>query len=475
MKKILFALVALLTIFFSSCSNDEIEISTVGKLQDLTINIPTQNVYDNFNISEDFKNNYLSGSYNIGLYSFIYNNNGDLVASDSLYTQTFGKVSQTFKKLLEGDYTIITVEMLVNADNNFESDSWVLIGKDKLETLEIMNKNYRAYWQSAVGVATQKITISKNANSNIDLVPKGIGSIIDTYITNFDKSDYKYMALCTKDQPVGRYLAPSYTGDARFHYTKYNESNTWSPRGFVIDNEVKNCYIPSIYLLEEGEIKYCFGAKIPEKDGSFGRNFYKYGESSFTINDGKTYYGGFHYVGGINQTCEAKLFNSINEFNSWYKKVSIILDAEPYLTWGANASTIENYMLNCGMLFNEDGINTEQGLYWSSYDNPNKTLYYEYRFNTDKTNLQSVLMSYSSEAYSMEDVLKTLRTKYTDYGYDEELGGYLLGANETILLVFKNDSGFGVLYVPNTSSNARKTTRSIKNTSFINLLKKVNK
>lgn len=64
MKKILFALVALLTIFFSSCSNDEIEISTVGKLQDLTINIPTQNVYDNFNISEDFKNNYLSGSYN---------------------------------------------------------------------------------------------------------------------------------------------------------------------------------------------------------------------------------------------------------------------------------------------------------------------------------------------------------------------------------------------------------------------------
>lgn len=75
----------------------------------------------------------------------------------------------------------------------------------------------------------------------------------------------------------------------------------------------------------------------------------------------------------------------------------------------------------------------------------------------------------------MEDVLKTLRTKYTDYGYDEDLGGYLLGANETILLVFTNDSGFGVLYVPNTSSNARNMTRSSKNTSFINLLKKVNK
>ena len=59
MKKILFALVALLTIFFSSCSNDEIQISTTLRDYKLTYNISTQGVYDEFGITNSLKEKFI--------------------------------------------------------------------------------------------------------------------------------------------------------------------------------------------------------------------------------------------------------------------------------------------------------------------------------------------------------------------------------------------------------------------------------
>ena len=102
MKKILYSLIAVLAMVMSSCSNDDIEIIKTGGV---TFNVSTQGVYDDFEVSDDFKNRFLSGSYNVGVYTFIYDETGNLAASDSVYTQTFGNIPQTFTSLKTGNYT----------------------------------------------------------------------------------------------------------------------------------------------------------------------------------------------------------------------------------------------------------------------------------------------------------------------------------------------------------------------------------
>ena len=59
MKKILYSLIAVLAMVMSSCSNDDIEIIKTGGV---TFNVSTQGVYDDFEVSDDFKNRFLSGS-----------------------------------------------------------------------------------------------------------------------------------------------------------------------------------------------------------------------------------------------------------------------------------------------------------------------------------------------------------------------------------------------------------------------------
>lgn len=459
MKKILYFLFAFFAMFISSCTNDDIEIIKTGRL---TLNVSTQGVYDDFGVSADAKSYLLSKSYSIGLYTFVYDKEGNLAVSDSIYTKTFGAVSIDTPSLTEGKYTIVTLEMFVDTSQNYESDSWVIVGKNKLETLEIINKNYVAYWYSAVGLAVSQIEIG-DTDKAINVVPKGIGVLIDTRMTNFDNSDFKYVAFLTKDQPRGRFLSPSYIGDARFHYLKYNEENTWSTRGCEYDDHYEALSSKErtrIYLLEEGNLKYCFGAKKLDETGKFPTSFYDFpkGGSTFSVKDGGTYYGGFHYV--QNNNCTACLVNTEDEYLAWYKQLTV-QDAKPYLIWGASATTVNSYMQKNGMIFMQDGTDQDKTLYYISYDNPKETLNYEYRFDTSKTNLNNLLMTYSSSAYSFDDVLKSLKNELTYKGYDESLGGYYFESSKTLALMIKEDKTFKVLYVANTVSNSKAIKRIV--------------
>lgn len=448
--------------FVSSCENDDIEVTSFGS--NVTFTISTQSVYDDFNISEQFKSRFLSDAYNIGVYTFMYDASGNLVEADSVFTKTFGKIEQSFEKIPVGDYTVITVEMLVNGDDDNKSESWVLVGQDKMSTLEIVNKNYVAYWYSAIGLSTMNVNITQGENQSYSIVPKGKGVIVDTRMTHFDKSDYRKITLFTKNQPCGRFLSPNFSGEDRFHYDKYLAEDTWSGRGYHRNKDgLSESHSPAIYLLEEGYIQYCFGAQKLDDNGGYSSSFYAFPDdtSNFLMRDGQTYYGGFCYIGGANpwSDCAAGMFNSMSELQKWYNNLSFYFnapDAEPYLKWGASANEVTKYMQDCKMKFTYDGTNED--MYYSGWSNPDETLEYEYRFDTSKKNLNSLLMLYSSDAYSMENVFSDLKTKYVNEGYDSELGGYYFHTKnyETVLLLFENEGGFGVLYVGSTTSNAPK-------------------
>lgn len=473
MKKILFMLLAFVG-FVSSCENDDIEVTSFG---DLTYTVSTQSVYDDFGISNQFKGDFLSKGFNIGVWTFMYGKDGNLAASDSVFTKTFGRIEQNFTKIPSGEYTVITVEMLVEEDLNNKSESFLLIGEDKLSTLQIALRSYYTDWYSAVGVSTETITVNNGDSKTVNVTPKGIGAYMDWVGWNFDKSDYRYVAFFTKEHLKGRFLSPYYTGEERFEYKEYLESNEWAPRDYEYKkNGLADRFTGSAYLLEEGNVKCCFGAQEIDENGDLKGGFYCFPDASTTIQmrDGQTYRGGFSYIGGVNPmtNCAAGMFTSTSELNNWYNNLNLNFnapDAEPYLKWGASANDVTKYMQNCKMKFTYDGTNED--MYYSGWSNPDETLKYEYRFDTSKNNLNSLLMLYSSDAYSMENVFSDLKTKYVNEGYDSELGGYYFHTknNETELLLFENEGGFGVLYVGSATSNAPKCV--VSNTTAKSMLK----
>lgn len=475
MKKIILSLLAVAGIF-ASCSNDDIEVNTYG---DLTYSISTQSVYDDFGVSEQFKSDFLneSGDYNIGLWTFFYDEDGNLALADSLAVKTFGQIERHFSNLPTGQYTAITIEMLVKESEDNQSESFTIVGQDKLATLELYQKDFVAAWYSVVGVSTNIVNVNKGSNSELNVKPQGIGAYVDWYAYNFDYTDYALVGFYTKDQPVGRYLSPNYSGDERFHYDKYLDSNVYTSRNYrypasgLIDNK----YFSSAYLLEEGTVRCIFGALKENSSGKLEKDIYQAPTDDiyFEMKDGKTYYGCFCYVGGSSlwrENLKANIFNSYEELKSWYSQLSFMLNdyADPYLVWGAPSSTVETYMKNSGMKFVEDGFDSDNTLYYSYWINYSNTVSYEYRFETSKTNLNSLLMVYSKSKYKKTEVLDELKTKFVYDGYNETFGGDFLYSEDssTMLLVVENDEDFRVLYIGGLSSSAAPRSKSYVGSIF---------
>lgn len=466
MKKIILSLLAIAGIF-ASCSNDDIEVKTYG---DLTYTISTQSVYDEFGVSDQFKGSFLSGDYNIGVWTFLYDTNGQLAASDSVFVKTFGQIERNFSYLPTGEYTTITVEMMVKESEGNISESFVIVGQDNLSTLQIARRKYYSAWYSAVGVATNVIQVSKGNNQKVDITPHAIGAYVDFIAANIDCSNYICVSFYTKDHPDGRFLSPDKKGEDRFYYKNYLEPNTWSRRGYIYHSSsdmFPNEAYGTAYLLEEGNINCVFGVQtetqlqnskftLTQKDG------YK-----LKVEDGESYLGAVCYTGS---NIEGILFDeySYSNYQKWYNSLSIILDAEPYLVWGASASTVETYMKNSGMKFVQDGFDSENTLYYSYWVNYSNTLSYEYRFDTSKTNLSALLMVYSKSKYKKTEVLDELKTKFVYDGYNETFGGDFLYSEDssTMLLVVENDEDFRVLYIGGLSSSAAPRSKSYVGSIF---------
>lgn len=474
MKKYIYSFAALLVLFLSACTNDDIEIEQIGVAPtgDLTVSVSTQSVYDDFGVADEFKTRFLSGSYNIGLYTFVYDEAGNLAASDSVYTQTFGKISQEFKNLKEGNYTSITLEMLVDADHDYQSDNWVIVGKDKLSTLEIVNKNNAAYWYSAVGVATHKFQVEKNKYNSVAVTPKGIGSIIDTRMTNFDQSEYKSLTLFTKNQPLGRYLDPNLLGDDRFHYGSYTAEREWTHRGYVFKSEISSIESPTIYLLEESRINYCFGARKVDSSGKIINSFIAYPDrnSYFTFEDGKRYYAGFHYVG--NDLCEAGIFNTELEYNNWYNEKTSPIPYLDYLlsydgpfisnfsspsvckTWGASVNIVQSNMRGLTDFSLCEGANgkavyVSDNVYEIAYMSGNHSIV-AYSFTSETSGLFETDILYPKSMFKKETIIKYLDENYKFMASQGDVYMYMTQDNTTIVMFFphlKNEKVWDIGFV----------------------------
>lgn len=454
MRKYIYALTALLAVLLASCSNDDIAVTYS---QQLTYNVSTQKAFDTFKTTDDIKRKVLSGNYQLGVYTFIYDEDGKLVVADSTYYKTFGQEARTYT-LTDGDYTAITAEMIVN--DKLRSPLWFFAGQDNLSTLEIRRDTAvnAAYWFSSVGYSDTTITVRKAASQTVSVTPEAIGSLFRMRARRFDQyasNYYTHIIFCTPDAPIGRYLSPDKSGSDRFHYDTYNKEHRWDYRG-VIDLPVDSDNVGiDVYLLESGSITYCMGPV-----NSAGRfTAYPSSDAKYTVDDGGTVYAGLAYAG--TEGCYAGVFTSTGDYSAWYAQlpsVTVMPDAKPYLTWGASAATVHEYMMESGMAFlSGDTDSTE---YSAVYYNPARSLVYFYDFDTSQNNLNTVSLRYSKSGYKLSDILAALSGEYSFKGRTDN-GDYIYVSDDTYVGAYENSSYVYVIYI-SMKSSAKKNYKLIR-------------
>lgn len=470
MKKYLFLLVAFVA-FMSSCSNDDIGSSYTKDehyYETFTYNVNTQPAFDEFDATSYIKSRFLSGelgSYQIGVYTFIYDKNGDLKESKVSYSQTFG--TETYEFTLEdGTYTAVSVEMLVDKDDNYMSSSFEIKGQEKLSTLEIAYRTYKddngktkyystSLWYESIGVSTKTITVEKSMSS-VTAVPAAIGVVVECEFFNFDNSYYDVLSLFTKDAPIGRYLDPAKSGSERFKYNNYNDDTTVTGRARLFANpSFEESEAIDVYLIEEGNDVSCkLGAGIIEND----RISYKYDTSAWNIfEDGKLYYAGLYYIGGtIGHDCDGGIFDNLTDYRSWYNSVKtsgtstpLTSLTEPFIVWGSSVSTVQSNMTGYTLEIGSAGKAEANGSgsYRIAYSAEAPIFAIYYYFNSQTTGLYDSDVFYYKSSASQNQILQLLNRKYTYITDNEGTYFYMTNNGESYVVLMDLDDYWIVGYV----------------------------
>lgn len=466
MKKYIYAFLMMAGLL-TSCTNDDIQVDVVEvNKTTFTMNVETQPAYDTFSSTQSIRDRFLSGQYGdyyIGVYTYFYDEYGNLADSQVSYRKTFGTEKQTFT-LNDGKYTAVTVQMIVDKDNKYQSDTYEISDTDKLSTIQVSYKPYlddngkpvvdnngkieyktTAKWYESVAVITNNLNINSSVQE-INTTPKAIGVVVNSYCLNYANSKYDWFLLLTKNAPKGRYLDPNKTGDSRFEYTYYNKENFVALRGLSsIESDEERV---DVYMLEEGDMQCCYAPQIGNE------SFYLYGMKN-GMKDGHTYYGGLYYKGNTQPDSEGAIFDSFEELNTWYNKMLTLVPAKPsftcitpYKTWGAKVSTVTSAM---------KGHNQTKGTSTTAVYDANSddyTILYRnvetadavlYSFTSATTGLYDAAVFYDDEKYSLDQIKNVFDNDYMYLGdSDNGMAMYISYDMVDALLIYNNKAGYNV-------------------------------
>lgn len=452
MKKYFSLLVAFIA-FLSSCQNDDIGSSYTRDehyYETFTYNVNTQPVFDEFNATSTIKNRFLSGelgNFQIGVFTYIYDTDGDLKETKFSYNRTFGSEAYEFT-LEDGKYTAVSVEMLVDKDDNYQSPRFEIKGKEKLSTLEIAYRTFKgsdgntyyystSLWYQCIGVSVIKINVERSMSA-VTVSPDPVGVIVNCSFYNFNNSTYNYLLLHTKNAPIGRYLDPSKTGDERFKYEDYNSGNYVAIREYIYKETMDEEEDIDVYLLEEGSDVDCqLGAR------HYPDSWYSKAKRS-KFEDGKTYYAGLYYIGGSEvggSDLNGGIFDNQTEFISWYNTAKTLYQpsstfnlTEPYMKWGSSVSTVQSNMTGYTLTTGSTGkaVATSSGSYYIAYSATSPIYAYFYYFNTQTTGLNESDVFYLKSVVSQEKMLELLYSHYT----------YLMDSDGTYIFMTKDEKSY---------------------------------
>lgn len=410
MKKILYSLLAFVIVLLSSCSNDDIEITTVGKKYKLAYNLSIQGVYDEFEITPNVREILRDHSWAIGVSTYVYDKDGKLVDSKFTHQYTFNSIREDFTDLQEGSYTIVSIETLVDPDDEFEADNWSVEGEEMLSTLQIEQVYSEVRYPFVLGVCTNNIVLS--GDQTLNATPKAIGSLLHLTYLNFNKSTYADVGLGTNDIISAYRLDPTLSHADRYviNNTSTGYFNLRAKRGIDGDNTITL----TRYVLE-ASIDWKFYYKLKENAGTETWTYWESNTGTTVLEDGKTYYGGLSFV-GLNTPCKSYLGDK-EGFNSWYLALpggSASLVPDLYLTWGGSVANVQAAMNGYTMTLGEAGhaVQTNTGVYEINYAGKGKESKISYAFTSETKGLFEIDVLYDKASVTSKEILAYLDANY---------------------------------------------------------------
>lgn len=446
MKKIIYLLIAFVAVQFTSCSNEEIEIETTGKVFDLEYNVNVQSLYDEFEITDIIREILREQSLALGLTSLIYDADGNLADKKFSYEYNFNLINETFEGLTEGKYTIISIETLVDPDYSFETPCWTLKGEDKLTTLEICQEVLEVYSPYVLGICTNTINI--NSNQTINAIPTAIGSLLELYWLSFDRSSHVGVGFATNDIIESYKLNPALDRHDRF----ITDETSVGYINIRAEKKIEGAELVSAtrYVLEKSiDWQFCFQKKENEGTGTW--THFTANEGRASLEDGKTYYGGMYFV---EENKAGKTFFGDEEgFRSWYKSLkeetSSTLVPNVYLSWGATVNDVQSAMNGYTMTLGSNGkaILMDDGSYEIDYSGKGKETRISYLFTSATTGLFEADIRYSKTKVSFSELQDYLNDTYVFI--IEQGGSYLYCTTDygTYILLFEMEDNWIIGFV----------------------------
>lgn len=445
MKHLLYsALVALVMLAFTACSNDEIEISTTGKVE---VTVPTTHLYDNFSISsyQNFLGN--NDSYHIEVRLFIYDQKENLVKEESQTSRTFTDFKFPINNLKEGNYKVVALQTMVDDNDQLEADDlsefWTLVNKTKLSDFRVDTKSHQIYWYGALGMGWGSLAV-KNTESKLTLNIQPVGSLLDFNYENMASTSYVESAFFFHKAPDGVNVNSLFSHGDRLYYENYNGSNTWSPVGvFYKSTGLGAEDSKTLFLIGYGQTRVCFGVADATQYSNSKFSSYPSGGMNYTFEWGKRYQA---FTAYNSDTQNFDYFLGTNEeFSSWYQQYKTKYFAQPTTNWGTTVNNVKSFM-NGYTLGNQNGqiIETEDGNYVLWYKGKYQEEETDYYFSSSTGGLYRAYVFVKQNVISEEDMatyIKNLGYNYVGKTSDNKAYVFESADENTVVHFGLNDQG----------------------------------
>ncbi len=445
MKHLLYsALVALVMLAFTACSNDEIEISTTGKVE---VTVPTTHLYDNFSISsyQNFLGN--NDSYHIEVRLFIYDQGENLVKEESQTSKTFTDFKFPINNLKEGNYKVVALQTMVDDNDQLEADDlsefWTLVNKTKLSDFRVDTKIHQIYWYGALGMGYGSLEV-KNAESKLTMNIEPVGSLLDFDYENMASTSYVESAFFFHKAPDGVNVNSLFSHGDRLYYENYNGSNTWSPVGvFYKSTGLGAEDSKTLFLIGYGQTRVCFGVADATQYSNSKFSSYPSGGMNYTFEWGKRYQA---FTAYNSDTQNFDYFLGTNEeFSSWYQQYKTKYFAQPTTNWGTTVNNVKSFM-NGYTLGNQNGqiIETEDGNYVLWYKGKYQEEETDYYFSSSTGGLYRAYVFVKQNVISEEDMatyIKNLGYNYVGKTSDNKAYVFESADENTVVHFGLNDQG----------------------------------
>lgn len=467
MKHLLYsALMALVMLAFTACSNDEIEISPTGKVE---VTVPTTHLYDNFSISsyQNFLGN--NDSYHIEVRLFIYDQEGNLVKEESQTSRTFTDFKFPINNLKEGNYKVVALQTMVDANDQLEADDlsefWTLVNKTKLSDFRVDTKSHQIYWYGALGMGWGSLAV-KNTESKLTLNIQPVGSLLDFNYENMASTSYVESAFFFHKAPDGVNVNSMFSGGDELYYQNYNGSNTWSPvSAFYESTGLGAEGGKTMFLIGCGQIRVCFGVADATQYSNSKFSSYPSGGMNFEFEWGKRYQA-FTAYNSTTRNFDYFL-GTADDFTPWYqqyKNSRVTYFAQPTTNWGTTVSNVKSFM--SGYTIAGEKV-TDKGRYLLWYKGKYKEDETDYYFSSSTGGLYRAYVFVNKDVISEEDMASYIKSLgYTYVGKTSDNNAYVFKSvdEKTAVQFGLNNEGdwYVCFFDVNNSLNAPASNASIK-------------